>query len=139
MPWVQLHIQSDREHAELLEELLLEAGAEAVSMEDSEDTPLYEPERGTTPLWDSTTVTGLFQGDADLATRGNLGEHELVDVVRAELVAAGVVIVVARRIEDEVAVAAAEVGDVDSDVGRLVKVVDDSERFVAVVNTAGNA
>ena len=66
MPWVQLHIQSDREHAELLEELLLEAGAEAVSMEDSEDTPLYEPERGTTPLWDSTRVTGLFQGEADL-------------------------------------------------------------------------
>jgi len=66
MPWVQLHIQSDREHAELLEEFLLEAGAEAVSMEDSEDTPLYEPERGTTPLWDSTRVTGLFQGEADL-------------------------------------------------------------------------
>lgn len=66
MPWVQLHIQSDRDHAELLEELLLEAGAEAVSMEDSEDTPLYEPERGTTPLWDSTRVTGLFQGEADL-------------------------------------------------------------------------
>ncbi|MFO7787774.1 MAG: 50S ribosomal protein L11 methyltransferase [Halospina sp.] len=67
MAWVQLHIQSDSEHAELLEQMLLEAGAEAVSMEDSEDTPLYEPERGSTPLWDSTTVTRLFQGDADLA------------------------------------------------------------------------
>lgn len=75
MPWVQLHIQSDREHAELLEELLLEAGAEAVSMEDSEDTPLYEPERGTTPLWDSTRVTGLFQGEADLESiRSQVGE-----------------------------------------------------------------
>lgn len=67
MAWIQLHIRSDNEHAELVEEMLLEAGAEAVSMEDSADTPLYEPEPGATPLWDSTTVTGLFQGDADLA------------------------------------------------------------------------
>ncbi len=67
MAWIQLHIQSDSEHAELVEDMLLEAGAEAVTMEDSADTPLYEPEPGATPLWDSTTVTGLFQGDADLA------------------------------------------------------------------------
>ena len=66
MPWVQLYIQSDPEHAELLEQLLLDAGAEAVSMEDSQDTPLYEPERGSTPLWENTYVIGLFQGEADL-------------------------------------------------------------------------
>ena len=75
MAWVQVHIQSDPNHAELLEDLLLEAGAEAVSMEDSEDDPLYEPERGTTPLWESTRVTGLFDGDADLeAIRQQLSE-----------------------------------------------------------------
>ena len=66
MPWVQIHIHSDPAHAQLLEEILMETGAEAVSMEDNEDTPLYEPERGTTPLWDNTCVTGLFQGTADL-------------------------------------------------------------------------
>lgn len=75
MAWVQLHIQSDPEHAELLEDLLLEAGAEAVSMEDSADDPLYEPERGTTPLWESTRVTGLFDADSDLdGIRQNLRE-----------------------------------------------------------------
>jgi len=77
MPWVQLHIQSDREHAELLEEFLLEAGAEAVSMEDSEDTPLYEPERGTTPLWDSTRVTGPVPGRSGSGERTQPGERGL--------------------------------------------------------------
>ncbi len=66
MAWVQLHIPSDPQYAELLEDLLLEVGAEAVSMEDSADDPLYEPERGTTPLWENTRVTGLFDADADL-------------------------------------------------------------------------
>jgi len=44
----------------------MEMGADAVSMEDAADQPLYEPDPGTTPLWSQTTVTGLFQCDRDI-------------------------------------------------------------------------
>src|SRR5690554_7387696 len=63
MPWIQLQIPADPDTADQLEDLLMEMGADAVSMEDAADQPLYEPDPGTTPLWSQTTVTGLFQSD----------------------------------------------------------------------------
>ena len=45
-----------------LSELLSDCGALAVSFDDAEDRPLYEPEPGTTPLWSTTRVSGLFPG-----------------------------------------------------------------------------
>ncbi|WP_100638082.1 50S ribosomal protein L11 methyltransferase [Marinobacter salexigens] len=66
MPWIQLQIPADPETADQLEDLLMEMGADAVSMEDAADQPLYEPDPGTTPLWSQTTVTGLFQADRDI-------------------------------------------------------------------------
>ncbi|SOB77790.1 [LSU ribosomal protein L11P]-lysine N-methyltransferase [Marinobacter sp. LV10R510-11A] len=66
MPWIQLQIPADPDTADQLEDLLMEMGAEAVSMEDAADQPLYEPDPGTTPLWSQTTVTGLFQSDRDI-------------------------------------------------------------------------
>ncbi|AOY89834.1 ribosomal protein L11 methyltransferase [Marinobacter salinus] len=66
MPWIQLQIPADPDNADQLEDLLMEMGADAVSMEDAADQPLYEPDPGTTPLWSHTTVTGLFQSDRDI-------------------------------------------------------------------------
>ena len=66
MPWIQLQIPADPENADQLEDLLMEMGAEAVSMEDAADQPLYEPDPGTTPLWHQTSVTGLFGSDRDI-------------------------------------------------------------------------
>ncbi|MGO1499728.1 MAG: 50S ribosomal protein L11 methyltransferase [Marinobacter sp.] len=66
MPWIQLQIPADPDTADQLEDLLMEIGADAVSMEDAADQPLYEPDPGTTPLWSQTTVTGLFQSDRDI-------------------------------------------------------------------------
>jgi ribosomal protein L11 methyltransferase len=63
MPWTQLLIPADPDSADRLEDLLIELGAEAVSMEDAADQPLYEPDPGTTPLWRKTTVTGMFPAD----------------------------------------------------------------------------
>ncbi|WP_336365788.1 50S ribosomal protein L11 methyltransferase [Marinobacter sp. C2H3] len=65
MPWIQLQIPADPDNADQLEDLLMEMGAEAVSMEDAADQPLYEPDLGTTPLWQQTTVTGLFPAGQD--------------------------------------------------------------------------
>ena len=65
MAWIQLKIATDPEQAELLEDLLMEVGASAVSMEDAADQPLYEPDPGTTPLWSHTHVIGLFTHGTD--------------------------------------------------------------------------
>jgi ribosomal protein L11 methyltransferase len=66
MPWIQLQIPADPDNADQLEDLLMEMGSDAVSMEDAADQPLYEPDPGTTPLWSQTTVTGLFESGRDI-------------------------------------------------------------------------
>ncbi|MFC4260632.1 50S ribosomal protein L11 methyltransferase [Marinobacter lacisalsi] len=66
MPWIQLQIPADPETADQLEELLMEMGSDAVSMEDAADQPIFEPDPGTTPLWSDTRVTGLFDADQDI-------------------------------------------------------------------------
>lgn len=60
MPWLQLKARVAPEQAELLEELLLAEGATAITLQDAHDDPVFEPERGTTPLWDETVLTGLY-------------------------------------------------------------------------------
>jgi len=60
MPWLQLKAQVPPEQAELLEELLLAEGATAITLQDAHDEPVFEPDRGTTPLWDATILTGLY-------------------------------------------------------------------------------
>jgi ribosomal protein L11 methyltransferase len=62
MTWLQLRFDCVTAIATRLSELLSDCGALAVSFDDAEDQPLYEPEPGTTPLWSTTRVSGLFPG-----------------------------------------------------------------------------
>lgn len=64
--WIQLRTQLPPDAAEHFEEALLAAGASAVTMLDAEDQPMFEPPRGTTPLWEHTIVIGLFSADEDM-------------------------------------------------------------------------
>lgn len=66
MPWIQLQIPAEPDNADQLEDLLMEMGADAVSMADAADQPLYEPDPGTTPLWHQTSVTGLFDSTRNI-------------------------------------------------------------------------
>lgn len=68
MSWLQIKIPVSPEQADAFEDLLLEAGCAAVTFQDAEDTPIFEPDLGTTPLWQSTVVTGLFSAEHDLET-----------------------------------------------------------------------
>ena len=61
MTWLQLRITVVREQADQFCELLSEAGAAAVSLEDAAHDPLYEPGPGETPLWPNTEIAGLFE------------------------------------------------------------------------------
>ena len=60
MPWLQLKAHVAPEQAEFLEGLLLDEGATAIGLQDAHDDPVFEPERGTTPLWKDTILTGLY-------------------------------------------------------------------------------
>ncbi len=65
MPWIQLKINVNPDNADAYEDLLLELGSCAVTFEDAEDEAILEPPIGTTPLWSSTRLTGLFEAETD--------------------------------------------------------------------------
>jgi len=65
MPWLQIRIPTLPEHSETIEDALLLAGCQAVTLLDTADQPVFEPIRGTTPLWEHTTIQGLFDQDID--------------------------------------------------------------------------
>lgn len=66
MPWLQIKVSIHPEQAETYEDLLLAAGCGAVTYQDAADQPIFEPDLGTTPLWNTTVVTGLFDAEHDL-------------------------------------------------------------------------
>ncbi|MCZ2722877.1 50S ribosomal protein L11 methyltransferase [Marinomonas sp. 15G1-11] len=66
MPWLQIRTHATPEYVPQLEDTLLECGAMVVTFEDVNDDPVYEPELNTTPLWNHTKITGLFEADADV-------------------------------------------------------------------------
>ncbi|GMQ95640.1 MAG: 50S ribosomal protein L11 methyltransferase [Gammaproteobacteria bacterium] len=63
--WLQLRFVCAAATASQLAEHLSDCGALAVSLDDAEHQPLYEPEPGVTPLWSSTRVSGLFPSADD--------------------------------------------------------------------------
>jgi len=78
MPWIQIKLQTTGSQSNHVEDLLMGLGAVSVTLEDSKDQPLLEPPPGATPIWDDTTITGLFEADIDTdltcaALRSELG------------------------------------------------------------------
>ncbi|MBL1320255.1 MAG: 50S ribosomal protein L11 methyltransferase [Methylophaga sp.] len=65
MAWIQFIFDSTPDAADHLSDVLSECGASAVTFQDNEDQPIYEPEIGTTPLWAATNVTALFDAETD--------------------------------------------------------------------------
>jgi ribosomal protein L11 methyltransferase len=76
MPWLQLKLDTNPEHAERISDLLSELGAAAVTFEDASDQPIFEPDPGETRLWNSTRIIGLFAADTDMeAITNSLTSH----------------------------------------------------------------
>jgi len=65
MPWLQLTLEATHSNSEQLSELLSQAGAAAVTLQDALDDPIFEPPPGSTPLWKELFITGLFEADID--------------------------------------------------------------------------
>lgn len=73
--WQQLVIESDRDQAILISDLMTAFGAQSVSLQDRQDEPVFDRLDGDQPLWSQTTVSGLWPESADLESVVNkLGE-----------------------------------------------------------------
>ncbi|MCU7799997.1 MAG: 50S ribosomal protein L11 methyltransferase [gamma proteobacterium symbiont of Lucinoma myriamae] len=66
MAWLQLTLEATHSNSEQLSDLLSQAGAVAVTMQDALDDPIFEPPPGSTPLWKELLLTGLFEADIEI-------------------------------------------------------------------------
>jgi ribosomal protein L11 methyltransferase len=82
MPWLQIKIPTLPEHTDSLEDAMLLAGCQAVTLIDTKDQPVFEPVRGTTPLWQHTTIQGLFDHE--------LNAEELADQLQKTMLTMGI-------------------------------------------------
>ena len=65
MHWLEVSIAASRDAVAVIEAVLAEAGALAVTLQDEADQAVLEPEPGSTPLWPVVQVTGLFPAGSD--------------------------------------------------------------------------
>ena len=65
MSWLQISFETSPDSASAVSDLMTEAGALAVTLQDAGDEPVLEPAPGATPLWPTTRVVGLFAGDVN--------------------------------------------------------------------------
>lgn len=63
MTWIEVSISVSREATPRAELALEQLGALAVTLEDVADSPVLEPDPGTTPLWPNVHVRGLFESN----------------------------------------------------------------------------
>ena len=65
MAWLELSLIVTAEHQANIESALEDVGALAVTLLDAEDTPIFEPAPGETPLWPQIAMSALFDADSD--------------------------------------------------------------------------
>lgn len=66
MAWWQLTVHASSAEIDKVEDALLALGAQAITLTDAHDEPIYEPLPGHTPLWSQSLVTGLFDQSQSL-------------------------------------------------------------------------
>lgn len=65
MPWLQAHLEVEKNQAALIELLFEQVGALSITLVDAKDEPMLEPPPGAMPLWSHTRVIALFEGDTN--------------------------------------------------------------------------
>ncbi len=66
MNWQQLIVRIHDKHSDAISDILTQSGSDAVTIQDAEDQPIFEPLPDTMPLWAELQVTGLFSAAKDL-------------------------------------------------------------------------
>jgi ribosomal protein L11 methyltransferase len=67
MAWIQLTLDVATAQAEVAGEACLAQGAVAITWQDAQDTPVFEPLPGETRLWGETQVVALYPEGIDLS------------------------------------------------------------------------
>ncbi len=62
---IEASVRVQRAHVEVVENLMSGQGAQAITLTDHGDTPIWEPGVGEVPLWGEVVITGLFSADTD--------------------------------------------------------------------------
>ena len=77
MSWLQISINTTKDHAEQAEDCLFSVGANTVTLTDAADQPILEPGVNEIPIWNAVVVTGLFNHDqgSDQDEHKQLLEH----------------------------------------------------------------
>jgi ribosomal protein L11 methyltransferase len=65
MAWLELSLIVTAEHQASIEAALEDVGALSVTLLDAEDTPIFEPAPGETPLWPEIAMSALFDAGSD--------------------------------------------------------------------------
>jgi len=63
--WLKAWLKADQSEIAAIEAAMWDAGAQAVTLVDAEDTPIHEPLPGSMPLWPRTVVEALYATDTD--------------------------------------------------------------------------
>ena len=61
MSWLQVRIDLGELRAGPIEQALLDIGAVTIEYSDAGNNPIFEPTPGTTPLWNTTQISALFE------------------------------------------------------------------------------
>ena len=79
--WFELIVSElNQKRVYSLSEQLEALGALSITFTDKTDTPIYEPELNTTPLWQQTVLTALFNDESLMLAAKALVESVMTDV-----------------------------------------------------------
>lgn len=67
MAWVQISFVITPSQAAIAEQLLDALGAASITFTDAADEPIFEPDLSTTPLWQQSRCTGLFNSEQNIS------------------------------------------------------------------------
>jgi len=67
MDWMQLTLETSKDQADFISEILMGLGSVSITFSDTYDDAIFEPPVGETPLWQDTTISALFAEDVDQA------------------------------------------------------------------------
>ena len=65
MDWMQLTLETSKDQADFISEILMGLGSVSITFSDTHDDAIFEPPVGETPLWQDTTISALFAEDVD--------------------------------------------------------------------------
>ena len=65
MDWMQLTLETSKEKADFVSEILMGLGSISINFSDAKNNAIFEPPVGETPLWPGVVIKALFDSEVD--------------------------------------------------------------------------